>query len=222
MNVQGKKSIQELKRRTSNASMKFLSRPSSPIPDVPKIPSAFHDQRNDLLTPIATTRTPTRFNKLVIPSAQSSTPCSPTKSSIAAPKTPTGPKQGLRGLYRGNRTIERPRLSSSFQSPTSSKHSNQSDPISPILPSVLAPQRISSRNAPTSSGQAQNLRAPTSEELLVLDPTPSECSIPPPPTVDAEDLISEADPREKWWKDVHRVYPHSSSKISGPSTISPR
>ncbi|KAH7135974.1 hypothetical protein B0J11DRAFT_401845, partial [Dendryphion nanum] len=120
INVQGKKSIQELKTRTSTASMRLLSRTSSPAPAVPKIPSAFHEPRGDVQTYKPTARTPSKHHKLVLPNLQTATPNSPVKPSAGTPRTPTAPKEGLRGLYRGNRTIERARpSSSSYQSPTS-------------------------------------------------------------------------------------------------------
>lgn len=195
MNINSKKSLQDLKQRTSNISMKSMPRLKSPepAPEVPKIPEIFNTAYHHEQSVKSVTRTPSQRNKK-IPPQPSPLNTAPHSSSLS-PRTPTSGTQqeGLRGLFREYRTIERSsRPSSSYKSPTESRSSRRSHTTrTPPVP----PQRDSSRLAQTSSSEGLGTETAPSEY--------HEPSLPPPPSVDNEDLISIDS--QRWWKDVRGV-----------------
>lgn len=228
-NLQSKKSVQDLKKRFSDASMaslKQVERMTSPPPEVPQIPEVYKETRYK--SPIA--RSLARDSRrhdgaMATPPQQQLTPLNTgrpsTAKASAAPRTPTTPaKEGLRGLYHGTKSVDRPsqqsRPSSSYKSPSASRPSRFSEAESPF---INPPQRRSSqffsqkssKDQPATSS-SEKLKASSSEELRT-ETAPSEYqpSIPPPRSVETEDLMSLPD-RERWWKQVQDVH-----RPAGPS-----
>ncbi|KAF2264602.1 hypothetical protein CC78DRAFT_568094 [Lojkania enalia] len=222
LNINGKRSIQELKKRVSDASMKQASRPKSPVPEVPQIPDAYATEQAKVVK-----RTPGRSRPQVdIRSA-------PLRSTPATPRTPTGNKEGLRELYRTGKPLDKPtRPSSSSRSPATSTRSEASrTEANPFYP----PPRRSSRQAQSSSASNEKLQLhiPETEHAAPKPVSASEMRagslneglanlnasahgndiplIPSPPSMASDFTVSESvvDHRDKWWKDV-RHYPHKS------------
>jgi predicted nucleic acid-binding Zn-ribbon protein len=217
-NVASKKSVQDLKKRFSDASMKQVERMKSPPPEVPEIPEIYHESYNKNAVAKALARESRRHNAKPPTLQQQLTPLSTRRPSTArasvTPRTPTtpAPKDGLRELYREIKSVDRPsqvRPSSSHRSPTSSRPSRFSEAESPF---INPPQRRSSQyfsqqsyDQPATSS-SEKLKASSSEGLRTdTAPTEYQPSIPPPPSVETEDLMSLPD-TERWWKQVQAVH----------------
>lgn len=202
VNTDSKRSMVNLKKRLSNASIISLPRAKSPSPEVPTIAEGYDDTPHEARPLTSLARTPGRRQGMMY---QQLTPLNTTRHSSrrvtgVPPKTPTTPgtEEGLRGLFRVNQAMERDSGSSpSYKSPIPSYRSRVSTKGSP---SVVAPQRDSSRFAHTSS--SERLKNSSSEELQ-SETAPSEYpdSVPPPPSVVTDDLISHPD-KDKWWKNT--------------------
>ncbi|KAF2009213.1 hypothetical protein BU24DRAFT_84875 [Aaosphaeria arxii CBS 175.79] len=210
MNLNGKKSVKELKQRVSDASIRHKARPRSPVPEVPQIPEGYEGVDRVARPQKEAVHTPTRRHRIVPPPqpALNTVGLSPAKSSSTAPRTPTGPKEGLRRMFKEGRVVERSRPPSNHPSPTlSHKASIYSALPSPSQTSVTSLPSTDNHIPQLSSGE--RLRGSSSADALHSTPAPPEISYPVPPSVTTDDLTSEVDYREKWWKDVRNVYPHN-------------
>jgi len=211
MKNDGHKSIQDLKKRLSNASLKGV-RPVSSVPEVPPIPESYQEQPQK---PVA--RTPRRSKPLNYLSPVAIAQTESVRNTNAAPRTPTTGPDGLRGMYREKLTLDTstrdpqasPGYNNSPLATRSFKPSRSSDRPTP-------PDRHSSKGAGIQSSQEQ-LKELAQEQLQVDTHVDSEedasewASIPPPPSV-ISDLTTElGDPRDKWWRDVNKLQ-HSSGK----------
>ncbi|KAF2678285.1 hypothetical protein K458DRAFT_140062 [Lentithecium fluviatile CBS 122367] len=216
----GHKSIQDLKKRMSDASLKSV-RPVGSVPEVPPIPESYQgppQSQPQEQSKKPASRTPRRskpFNQLSpAPVGQEGS----RQTTNAAPRTPTGPNEGLRGMYRECLTLD----TSSYDSQPAPSYNNSPLSTRASRPSCPAerptpPDRHSSRHATHSSSreQLQNLAKAqfSSESQLEAETEASEwAEIPPPPSI-ISDLTTELDhdTKDKWWKDVARVQ-HGAAK----------
>ncbi|KAF1998266.1 hypothetical protein P154DRAFT_261531 [Amniculicola lignicola CBS 123094] len=204
---QDKRSFNELKKRTSDVSLKMAPRPHTPLPAVPQIPAQYDVRRTEraIRRPDAKMESQRQPTPLPIREA----PIKPVTK--APPRTPTTPHPGLRDLFRDSTSVSRPLP----KSPASSSRYRQTSrkAYSPE-PYVTPPQRQSSRNAPTTnSGAIEESR--TDAGVSEWDPR----TMPTPSTVaDDEDLITEPGTNEKWWKDTANLYGKNRGDIFAPST----
>jgi hypothetical protein len=200
---EGRKSIQDLKKRLSDASL-VSARPVSSVPEVPPIPEPYQEQPQQ-----PAIRTPRRTKPLrQLPPASVFQPES-VKGRNAAPRTPTETGDGLRGMFRGGLTLD---TSVRNSQPTSNYNNSPLETRASRPPRALErptpPARQSSKNAAKMNSQEQ-LRELAKEELgpdnqLEDEEEPSEwAEIPPPPSI-ISDLTTELDndPREQWWRNM--------------------
>jgi hypothetical protein len=212
MKKDGHKSVQDLKKRISDASLRGVRPADSAVPEVPPIPKSFQEQPQR-----PAKRTPRRSKPLNHLSPATIAQSESGRSTNPSPRTPTtAPGDGLRGRYRERLTLDTStrdtQASLSYNnSPVSTrsfKPSRSSDAPTP-------PDRYSSKRASHQSSQSQ-LHELAKEQLqsdtqVGAEEGPSEwASIPPPPSI-ISDLTTElGDPREKWWRDVNKLQ-HSNS-----------
>jgi myosin heavy subunit len=203
INMTVKRSVQDLKKRVSDVSMR---RPKTPVPEVPRIPDTYkgtHAQQ-------AIKRTSRRQCPLpALPPSINTALRSPIKAhNVTIPRTPTvQPSEGLRGIFRDNKALQTKsrhsrRLSADCRASLGSKgshgsyhsHHSEVEQSSTINP----PPRHSSRNARTSSSIEQMLNGiPSKKEASEWAGTPSS------PPVD--DLTNEPERRDQWWKNMNSL-----------------
>ncbi|KAF2178345.1 hypothetical protein K469DRAFT_600169 [Zopfia rhizophila CBS 207.26] len=209
MNVAGRRSIQELKKRVSEASIGKKTRPKSPVPEVPRIP----ENMIATLAPKSIKRTNGRHRiQSSEPSSGNVSRDSPAKNSPPTPRTPTAPApgHGLRDFYQNGQPIKRPQPPSSYKSPTTVKSPVVQD-VASGSPSIVYPlPRSSSRHAHTSSSNERLHAEAESQELA--EPSP-------PPTLDNEDLITEpgTQNQDKWWQDLNNLQGHAGQRFHTPA-----
>lgn len=217
MNQDGAKSVQDLKKRLSDASMKMAIKRKESIPDVPQIPSPYQHAKEPAQPTKPLTRTPRRRQpKHSLSPALAMDPYAAVNSSTT-PTTPTS--DGLRGMFRDGLSLDtstrNSRPSSSYaKSPLDSKTSKASRESDRIAP----PARGSSRHAPTSSSSEHLKTEPSTDAQTEVSET---SELPPPPSLISEDMTSELDAvrRDRWWKNVDRLHsnnvePHSARQRS--------
>ena len=214
MKKDGHKSIQDLKKRLSDASLKG-ARPAASISELPPIPEPFQRQPQQ-----PTSRTPRRSKPLNHLSPVATTHAESGNNANGAPRTPTtGPGDGLRGMYREKLTLDTstrdPQTSSSYSiSPLATRSVKPSRSVDRPTP----PARHSSKRAAPQSSREQ-LRDLAKEQLDSDPKTKTEedasqwASIPPPPSVVSDVTTELGDPRERWWRDVNKLQ-HSSGKAA--------
>ncbi|KAF2728053.1 hypothetical protein EJ04DRAFT_120038 [Polyplosphaeria fusca] len=196
LNVSGRQSVQELKKRVSDISMK-KNAPVEAVPAVPPIPEDL-----DVYQQKAAKRNPAR--RAQAPQAPPlDTGRASHRSIPTTPKTPTGPKDGLRDLFRSGRSVGTPGISHTRKSTTPSKSSGASD--SGHHSAFSPPARQSSRHQ-TQTGFSE--RSASVQNLSAEWEAPE---MPPAPSIVTDDAPSEADPRERWWKDL-RNYPQQPDR----------
>lgn len=202
VNVRSKQSMQNMKKRLSDASMKNV-RLSLVIPTEADIPES----------PVATRPvSPVQNRRQRVAEPGRSTPQNgSTRSSIrstSTPRTPTtGAPDGLRGVYREHGAVkDQQHASSSQRSSTQSLHSNHSKGSipRPVLARPSTPLRMLTRAASYTAP-----RTPSPDASSIISETTSIAtsaapSIPPPPSIISEDTAPLPD-KERWWRDVRGV-----------------
>ncbi|KAF1952445.1 hypothetical protein CC80DRAFT_174196 [Byssothecium circinans] len=238
LNRESKKSIQDLKKRFSDASMKHL-RPTSIVPDVPQIPELQDKGKVPASDPAPVpAQVPARTPRRATPAVQIS------PAMIGRSVTPRTPTDGLRGMFLSNMTLEDSGRSSRpstgyAQSPLESKkfRSSRSSDRSTQLnePRTQAPPRPSNRRVQTSSSHEQ-LQPPPQQQRRPSQPinhqhNPSICSDPetdtqsqtdasewdthaPSPSV-VSDILTEpdADYRARWFRTVDKLNVNAGPNI---------
>ncbi|KAF2116081.1 hypothetical protein BDV96DRAFT_42207 [Lophiotrema nucula] len=166
LNVKGRRSIQELKKRVSDISMKQSVRPNSPVPEVPQIPESYAAEQ----TARPVKRTPAKPRPQTAQPPPLDISRTPYRNLPTTPRTPTGPRDGLREMYRSGKSVGS-RPSTSSKSPAISKASRdfEQDPN----PFLNPPPRNSSRHAQTSSSSEQLRSAHSDTDLSVAELQPS-------------------------------------------------
>ncbi|KAF2465418.1 uncharacterized protein BDR25DRAFT_345993 [Lindgomyces ingoldianus] len=208
LNQNGQYAIQELRKRASEVSITSRRRSASPVPEVPQIPENFAKISESKRESKLVKRTPGRHR------SQGNEPApvravqeNPSRPGTSTPRTPTSAKGGLRELFHSGHSLSGSRPTSSYKSPTAFKASRTPD----AQPSSLfAPPRHSSRFAPTSS---------SAEQLRIETDSSEWAEIPPPPSVISEDLTTEIDPREEWWKRDKRLEHPGARSLFAPSPL---
>ncbi|KAF2271573.1 uncharacterized protein EI97DRAFT_462694 [Westerdykella ornata] len=194
VNVRSKQSMQSMKKRLSDASLKN-TRLSLVIPTEADIPES----------PISTARpaTPVPNRRQRVPEQQQRPRNASTASSIrstSSPRTPsvgtTAAPDGLRGIYREHRATKAQQHASSGLRRSSS--SNSSTPSRHAHPSSKSP-------SPSILSETASIA------------TSSALSIPPPPSILSEDTLPVPD-KEKWWRDVRGVRTIAPQTGSGTGT----
>ncbi|KAF2799296.1 hypothetical protein K505DRAFT_356776 [Melanomma pulvis-pyrius CBS 109.77] len=205
INITGKRSVQDLKKRVSEVSMR---RPKTPIPAVPQIPAAYQESQ----APKAIKRTSRRHRPMAAqpPSIVTSLQSPMKAATTSLPRTPTsGTSEGLRGIFREKKILENPsrdsrRPSLDFRGSLASKgsHGSQRSHLSEAeQSSVISPlPRNSSRHAHTSSSVEQ-LKPDHQSDTEVSEWAAS----PPSPSADDENLTNEPDRRDQWWKNMNSL-----------------
>ncbi|ORY13087.1 hypothetical protein BCR34DRAFT_600204 [Clohesyomyces aquaticus] len=199
LNQTGQYALEGLKKRASEVSMTSRRRSVSPPPKMPEIPESILKASEP-----KTTKRLTKQNR-----SQGSQPA-PIKTVLekssrpstgsSAPRTPTTfptAQGGLRELYHIGQPERRRPSSSSHQShPTAFHRPNSRTPDNKTPTALYPPPRHSSRFAHTSSSE---------EKLRSGQPLTESDDIPAPSSVMSEDLTTEVDPREQWWKKDKRL-----------------
>lgn len=209
MNKEGVRSVQDLKKRASDASMKKM-KPKSSIPEVPQIPDQYQEAQQ---VPKNIRRTPKRHrNTNPVPNALLAESDSAMNASTSM--YPPSVQQGLRGMFRDNLTLNTSprdiRPSSSYaNSPLVGRGSLGSRASLPEADRPTPPNRGSSRHAYTSSSN-EHLKKDSASDLHTETATETSewAELPPPPSVVSEDLTTELDfdRRDGWWKGVAKLH----------------
>lgn len=216
MNKEAARSVQDLKKRSSDASMKGI-KPKISIPEVPQIPEAYKQAQ----TPKTLARQPRR-SKLISPTSPALAPDSYVGMQRSpTPRTPTSPAEGLRGLFREGMTLD----ASVRSNQRSSSGSNSPLETRRMKPSregdrPTAPVRGSSRHAQTASS-AEKLRADTvSETASEARPDQEWATMPSPPSVISEDLTTEPEIicRARWWQGLDKLNNPQRGRAFFPSS----
>jgi len=208
------RSVQDLKKRMSDASIKKTKRKES-LPDVPRIPETYQQPR-----PSSTVnRTPRRTQKTISLSPALAFDPYGSIGTSSGPQTPTRQVDGLRAMFREGLSLDsspqpsRPSPSNS-RSPLetrSLKSSRGSDSITAV------PMRRSSRVAPTSRSTEQLHPESESEAETEAGTDRSECaSMRPPSILTPEDLTTELDrsTNSQWWRTVNS-WGHQGKSVLG-------
>lgn len=231
MNKEGQRSVQDLKKRVSDASMKNAKKKSSKgsIPEVPQIPDMYQDSH----FPRAIKRTPKKIRPMTPQAAPLHTTQVSPAEARSLPLTPTGNiNNGLRGLFHDIRPSVCNPPSARSSRPSSSYAKSPLTPKGSHLSELQFPPRQSSRHAHTTSS-SEALQSPARPDSK-LDPpkqgsksdlkseTGTETSewaeVPPPPSVISEDLTTEIDrsqDRDRWWKSVDRLHNARQRDVTG-------
>lgn len=239
-----RRSARDLSKRMSNASLNALRiLNSSPTPEVPQIPTTFHQQLPQIVEQVATDKHVSKTSRRHA-ARQSRHPPEALKiptsrAESAAQQSPTAQPSGLRGLYQPDRSngsrSSRESLSKSTHamSPITTARPRSREP-SGAETSPTVPSRHSSRLAHTSSAGeplSQHTRHPLRQQRQYeasmgfagpVNPRTEECaSMPPPPvptptpSITASDL-TEADKRDpdRWWKNAGQLNPLQQAQLS--------
>jgi hypothetical protein len=200
VNMTVKRSVQDLKKRVSELSIR---RTKTPIPEVPRIPDTY----NETQAPQSIKRTSRRQRPLpVLPPSINTSLRSPTKphnATIARAST-VPPSEAVRGVFQDKKALstqsrDSRRPSAEYRASLGSKGSHgshRSHHSEAERPSAVSPPpRHSSRNAHTSSSIEQMVTyiSPRTEA--------SECA-ETPPSPSAHDLTRAPDRRDQWWKNM--------------------
>ncbi|CAO2655851.1 Nn.00g046540.m01.CDS01 [Neocucurbitaria sp. VM-36] len=248
-----RRSARDLVKRMSAASLKALSLLTpSPAPEVPQIPVAFQQQvlkvGEEDRAVIPTLKTPGRYRRgrQVVPqSLLDLAQISPVRANRGLPQSPAAQAEGLRGLYRPDKSTRSKTSndslpsSSHFVSPTTTAYAARRQ-ISATDSSPRVPSRASSKHVHTSSS-SEHLQRPSPRhrrqseaDIRSADSTPrtqiesgsSEwASLAPPPSVSVlseSDLTTEVDPREdkdRWWRSIDKL---TLSQVMAQSQIAPQ
>ena len=202
INMTVKRSVQDLKKRVSDVSMR---RPKTPIPEVPRIPDTYKETHAQQ----AIKRTSRRQLPLpTLPPSINTALRSPIKAHRETiPRTPTvQPSEGLRGIFRDKKAPQtqsrhsrrlstdcRASLGSKGSHGSHSSHHSEAERSSTINP----PPRHSSRNARTSSSIEQAVNDIPSKTASEWAGTPSSHPV--------DDLTNEPDRRDQWWKNMNSL-----------------
>jgi hypothetical protein len=225
LNVNGRNSVQELKKRVSDISVKKNRSPEERSPPVPTIPE---DTPRMEEPKFIKRTTPSRRAPTLQPSPLDTGGRMVHRSAPTTPKTPTGGKDGLRALFRNGNPVSNHSISSSHphpqsqQSSAAAKTSRASEPelhTGPFSP----PPRQSSRQAqtthPSSSSNERLVPVETWVRSRATDVDyASELSVPPPPESVITDVPSTVDPHDRWWKDLDG-YPNTLERGRGKGNV---
>lgn len=188
MKKETQRSIKDLSRRLSNASLKSNKKKQEPVPKVPEIPEAYQKQAPATVN----MRTPRRI-KSVRTSLSPALAYDPYASvSNSAPHTPTG---GLRTYFQNSLSLDTSsqyRPASHRSNTTNSTLGSKSKQSLRGSDAPVAPARQSSRAAPTSYS-AERLRAEPEPE-----PEPEPVPVPKFESFPEPDVQSEAGTEETW------------------------
>ena len=239
MTEERRRSARDLVKRMSAASLKALSDCPSPPPEVPQIPAEYRPQTRSIIeddraaTP---QKAPVRHRKgrqAVPQSLMEAAHISPARPSSVAPQSPAPAPDGLRGLYRPDRST-RSRTSNDVRQSTEhvgspanaatfASRQRSAAEASSYTPShgsskyaqSGSPSEHIQRHAPRPRLPEFNLRSgdttprpstPASVSSEWANPTP--CSSPPVSVASSNDLTTEVDPREdkeRWWRSMDRL-----------------
>ncbi|KAF2642654.1 hypothetical protein P280DRAFT_478740 [Massarina eburnea CBS 473.64] len=185
LNRESQKSINDLKKRFSDASMKKV-RPKSTYSEVPQIPVGHQQDRR---SPAPAQQTPARTARWKKPVTQ----VSPATSHPSTQRTPRTPTEGLRNMFHNNLSLDglarSSRPSASYaKSPVESKNlrsSQNSDRAQDPTDDTQIPPRHSSRQAQT-SGSHEKLPPHHPTQSLYQSP-----SVRSDPEIDAQTENSE-------------------------------
>lgn len=240
-----KRSTRDLIKRMSAASLKALNIKSpSPAPEVPQIPAEYQQQVPQVVEQVVadrqSSRTPKRYRDRRLPRQPllDALQVSPTKAGSEAPMSPSF-QEGLRGLYRSEKSNETLSVSSPRSSSSAAVKPRSRQP-SGAEASPRVSSRLSNKHAHSSSEHLSHLKLKQShhrrqsESNIGTSDSNKDAefqewatsSMPPPPIpvprsqaasiVSLSDLTTEADPEDKdrWWKSVERL---SQSQHSYPT-----
>jgi hypothetical protein len=234
-----RRSARDLAKRMSAASLKALRDCPSPPPEVPQIPMAYQLQTPSILEEDrcrTSQRASTRHCKgrqAIQHSLMDAANLSPARPSSVAPHTPAPAPDGLRGLYRPDRSARsrtsndvRPSASHVVTPTNAASFASRQQSAAEASPYV--PSRGSSKYAQTGSSNEhlprhtprprhsqKNLRSgdttPGQSTPASVSPewaTPAPSSSPPVFVASPNDLTTEVDPREdkeRWWRSMDRL-----------------
>ncbi|PVI04166.1 hypothetical protein DM02DRAFT_202826 [Periconia macrospinosa] len=211
LNKESKKSTQDLKNRMSVAS----ARPKSTAPEVPQIPEAYRESR----VPVSQypVRTPRRIKTSSQLSSNVASPSSSTRTDQEVPRTPTNQMEGLRGMFRGNLSLDTSARSSRgsighTESPLESRNLRASQGSS----RSVTPRHLSRQTqASTSNEQPSPVLRRSAENVLQED----EWETHNPRDSLVSDLTTEPDrdPRTRWWKTVEKLVSQGGSFTHAPT-----
>jgi hypothetical protein len=241
-----RRSARDLSKRMSAASLKalrFLS--SSPTPEVPQIPAAFHQQLPHIVQRVATDKHVPKISKRHTARRSQRLPealkIPATRPESVTSRSPTPQSSGLRSLYRPDRSNgsrsskDSLSLSTHTMSPMTTARPRSRQP-SGTETSPTVPSRHSSRQAHTSSSgeplqqharHVSHQRRQSESRIGSADtiqPRPEECaSIPPPPAPIptpsvVEPDLTEAETRDpdRWWRSAGQLNPLSQNQPTNP------
>jgi hypothetical protein len=234
-----RRSARNLVKRMSAASLKALRDCPSPPPEVPQIPTAYQSQIPSILeedrsrTPQSAPRRHRKGRQAVPQPLMDAAQISPARPSSVAPQAPVPAPDGLRGLYRPDRstrsrTSHGDRPSTSHVVTPTNAASFASRQQSGAEASPYVPSRGSSKYAQTGSSSehlprhtprprhsSTNLRSgdttpgqSTPQSVSSEWATPAPSSSPPVSVASLNDLTTEVDPREdkeRWWRSMDRL-----------------